>query len=103
MIRRPPRSTLFPYTTLFRSRRDLVRRPRVVLDHLDLSARNLLLDRARHELERRAAEEGRRELDPHVTVPDIDRTDDAEVDEGDDRDLRIRDLVERVPDLLGQR
>src|SRR6266487_3228336 len=24
MIRRPPRSTLFPYTTLFRSRRDLV-------------------------------------------------------------------------------
>src|SRR2546427_8929083 len=26
MIRRPPRSTLFPYTTLFRSRRD--RRPR---------------------------------------------------------------------------
>src|SRR3712207_8471988 len=28
MIRRPPRSTLFPYTTLFRSR---VRRTRVVL------------------------------------------------------------------------
>src|SRR3712207_6913784 len=27
MIRRPPRSTLFPYTTLFRSRRRLVRRP----------------------------------------------------------------------------
>src|SRR3712207_7615319 len=25
MIRRPPRSTLFPYTTLFRSRRRLVR------------------------------------------------------------------------------
>src|SRR2546426_1822775 len=25
MIRRPPRSTLFPYTTLFRSRRDLTR------------------------------------------------------------------------------
>src|SRR2546430_5652912 len=25
MIRRPPRSTLFPYTTLFRSRRDLDR------------------------------------------------------------------------------
>src|SRR5687768_18229347 len=25
MIRRPPRSTLFPYTTLFRSRRDRVR------------------------------------------------------------------------------
>src|SRR5258706_14981323 len=26
MIRRPPRSTLFPYTTLFRSRRDFIRR-----------------------------------------------------------------------------
>src|SRR5256885_4270121 len=25
MIRRPPRSTLFPYTTLFRSRRDAAR------------------------------------------------------------------------------
>src|SRR5258708_29415684 len=32
MIRRPPRSTLFPYTTLFRS---LVQRP---LDHSDLHA-----------------------------------------------------------------
>src|SRR4051812_50157189 len=28
MIRRPPRSTLFPYTTLFRSRRDVLRRCR---------------------------------------------------------------------------
>src|SRR5258708_21184739 len=27
MIRRPPRSTLFPYTTLFRSRRPECRRP----------------------------------------------------------------------------
>src|SRR3712207_6964309 len=26
MVRRPPRSTLFPYTTLFRSRRTLARR-----------------------------------------------------------------------------
>src|SRR3712207_8803049 len=31
MIRRPPRSTLFPYTTLFRSERRLERR--VELDH----------------------------------------------------------------------
>src|SRR2546422_8604609 len=31
MIRRPPRSTLFPYTTLFRSRRDgIERRARLV-------------------------------------------------------------------------
>src|SRR5688572_32321156 len=29
MIRRPPRSTLFPYTTLFRSRYDEAARPRM--------------------------------------------------------------------------
>src|SRR3712207_7010099 len=35
MIRRPPRSTLFPYTTLFRSvRRDLVREHVVPAVHL---------------------------------------------------------------------
>src|SRR2546430_3676963 len=34
MIRRPPRSTLFPYTTLFRSgEQQLVERPVVVLPH----------------------------------------------------------------------
>src|SRR3712207_8261386 len=42
MIRRPPRSTLFPYTTLFRSGRGL--RPRPVrlpggLEHLELEVR----------------------------------------------------------------
>src|SRR5256885_6885470 len=30
MIRRPPRSTLFPYTTLFRSGRCVTRQPRAV-------------------------------------------------------------------------
>src|SRR3712207_7418716 len=30
MIRRPPRSTLFPYTTLFRSARDAARRGRAL-------------------------------------------------------------------------
>src|SRR3712207_6991924 len=30
MIRRPPRSTLFPYTTLFRSRRDSPSEPREI-------------------------------------------------------------------------
>src|SRR2546427_4115639 len=62
MIRRPPRSTLFPYTTLFRSlgflheRRDHVARPlaaladggdrhEAVVVHIDLGAR-LLLDRS---------------------------------------------------------
>src|SRR2546430_11755699 len=32
MIRRPPRSTLFPYTTLFRSRKSLGLRQPAVLD-----------------------------------------------------------------------
>src|SRR2546430_8333829 len=33
MIRRPPRSTLFPYTTLFRSRRRRDRQPTVLCLH----------------------------------------------------------------------
>src|SRR6266566_8723775 len=33
MIRRPPRSTLFPYTTLFRSRRGAPGGPRAARDH----------------------------------------------------------------------
>src|SRR2546422_7780469 len=31
MIRRPPRSTLFPYTTLFRSRQKIIERPALPL------------------------------------------------------------------------
>src|SRR3712207_7141567 len=43
MIRRPPRSTLFPYTTLFRSRRELVALPVVeLLDRADEAERPLL-------------------------------------------------------------
>src|SRR3712207_7476636 len=52
MIRRPPRSTLFPYTTLFRSRPDRERRPP-----------HRALDVERHEARdaelRRAGQEGR--------------------------------------------
>src|SRR3712207_7316019 len=33
MIRRPPRSTLFPYTTLFRSEGDLLQSVRALRDH----------------------------------------------------------------------
>src|SRR3712207_8297775 len=54
MIRRPPRSTLFPYTTLFRSDRiaDLVREhfpltPRGIIKHLDL-LRPIYKTTARH-------------------------------------------------------
>src|SRR2546430_8911314 len=36
MIRRPPRSTLFPYTTLFRSRRSLG--PRILRDEIRAAA-----------------------------------------------------------------
>src|SRR2546429_642826 len=41
MIRRPPRSTLFPYTTLFRSvaRADVVRKAHVVADDVGLADR----------------------------------------------------------------
>src|SRR5258706_12805344 len=39
MIRRPPRSTLFPYTTLFRSRREVVEREGTALEALRLVAR----------------------------------------------------------------
>src|SRR2546427_7431753 len=46
MIRRPPRSTLFPYTTLFRSHLDL-RRPEM---QANLVLRHRLLQRARRTL-----------------------------------------------------
>src|SRR3712207_7624987 len=39
MIRRPPRSTLFPYTTLFRSADDPRELARVVADERDLARR----------------------------------------------------------------
>src|SRR2546429_5574833 len=42
MIRRPPRSTLFPHTTLFRSERGLSRAPRY--DTLDLLTRAMNLE-----------------------------------------------------------
>src|SRR5947199_7603854 len=44
MLRRPPRSTLFPYTTLFRSVRRIARVPGRVVREL-----RLLPGRARHE------------------------------------------------------
>src|SRR5256884_7294255 len=54
MIRRPPRSTLFPYTTLFRSRDtvgalDLVQRARHRFDHR-AGAREQLFDQVREHL-----------------------------------------------------
>src|SRR5947208_16563018 len=49
MIRRPPRSTLFPYTTLFRSIGDQVHAPLegvAIDDHLHLVAVHQLADRS---------------------------------------------------------
>src|SRR3712207_8376174 len=41
MIRRPPRSTLFPYTTLFRSRHGLARRAKAVAERRHVGADEL--------------------------------------------------------------
>src|SRR5438874_5874647 len=49
MIRRPPRSTLFPYTTLFRSRaasaRAVAQQPAEAVDHLAAIHREVIEDR----------------------------------------------------------
>src|SRR3712207_7551082 len=51
MIRRPPRSTLFPYTTLFRSRAASRSEQRVVEHRHGLTAMALLLDEGFSELD----------------------------------------------------
>src|SRR3712207_7692345 len=73
MIRRPPRSTLFPYTTLFRSRRDRPQRRRqddaLPDDHRpgaarlrEARARRLGRARLRRPVARRRSEEHTSEL-----------------------------------------
>src|SRR5438874_3909835 len=62
MIRRPPRSTLFPYTTLFRSDAELGQRPPCVdaeriVAHLRDHARGVPQPRRRHRDVGRAAAE----------------------------------------------
>src|SRR3712207_8613062 len=44
MIRRPPRSTLFPYTTLFRSQNIVAIKPSTVLKMLHQPARKMYID-----------------------------------------------------------
>src|SRR3712207_6987820 len=58
MIRRPPRSTLFPYTTLFRSARRLhaLRAPAAAVEIADDVAHRLVGHRQRHEHDRRSEE-----------------------------------------------
>src|SRR5439155_12882148 len=50
-----------------------------------------------HRLERRATEERRRELDVHTLALDPHVPHDAELDDRDDRDLRVLDFLERAP------
>src|SRR5258708_22292384 len=62
MIRRPPRSTLFPYTTLFRSRHlDLAGQPRARL-HLVAEIEHVLLHGRGHARFRLRSEEHTSEL-----------------------------------------
>src|SRR5688572_31516782 len=46
MIRRPPRSTLFPYTTLFRSMRKITEDGALFQSHLDGSSHLLTAEKA---------------------------------------------------------
>src|SRR5438034_8713977 len=61
MIRRPPRSTLFPYTTLFRSHVDHA--------HGDARQKNRPLGQ-RQQLQEQRAEVDQDRLEPHVAVQD---------------------------------
>src|SRR5258708_27053936 len=64
MIRRPPRSTLFPYTTLFRSSHRQERRRRVGVPRRDLWRQRL---RRRRRLQRRARLGRRRRSEEHTS------------------------------------
>src|SRR3712207_6888410 len=84
MIRRPPRSTLFPYTTLFRSEPDAVEQVRAVRRH-DAEEeqdqprrRRLRRERHRRQQQRRAQrkrvrEERRRLVAREVALAEEDR------------------------------
>src|SRR3712207_7464829 len=73
MIRRPPRSTLFPYTTLFRSHEQMhavVHGVRDRLGHLDLAGPLLAaerLDGGREHLAHRTLEHGRIRSEEHTS------------------------------------
>src|SRR5260370_23202576 len=63
MIRRPPRSTLFPYTTLFRSRNGVVGGPRHRRDAVCIGAADEAVD-----ADRRRSEEHTSELQSHLNL-----------------------------------
>src|SRR5690348_17854482 len=66
MLRPPPRSTLFPYTTLFRSRSDLVGLPVRVVLLLRVLRRRELVERERARADRLRSEEHTSELQSPV-------------------------------------
>src|SRR5258708_21455159 len=75
MIRRPPRSTLFPYTTLFRSHENILVRDRNSGERLRAALRDAPVGRARlreallrvHGKEPRAGARGRRRSEEHTS------------------------------------
>src|SRR3989454_10990188 len=73
MIRRPPRSTLFPYTTLFRSRLD------AAADHDVGAVVDDVVGRDRDRLEPRGAEAVHREATDAHREPGADRRDARDV------------------------
>src|SRR5438128_9193164 len=70
MIRRPPRSTLFPYTTLFRSVGHVVRELRPMPDRLTEHAGHDALGGPLHELEGKRAPDA---VAHEAELPDADR------------------------------
>src|SRR5438105_6942799 len=69
MIRRPPRSTLFPYTTLFRSTGNAGRRQRIVARGLALDQREAVASEVLgHALAQLRSEEHTSELQSRVDL-----------------------------------
>src|SRR3712207_7942727 len=66
MIRRPPRSTLFPYTTLFRSGVDLLERRVIDQQHDGLGVADGLLQRQQRRGQARQIRPNVRIAQPHV-------------------------------------
>src|SRR3989442_14540677 len=102
MIRRPPRSTLFPYTTLFRSERNLlaVGRPRRTEDFAECGERDLLQQVAVAPLddaERRPSRDHRAEYEAAaVGIPGASRVDELQALEMWIAE-RGHELADRVP------
>src|SRR5260221_2124532 len=93
MIRRPPRSTLFPYTTLFRSKSEF---------HLITDARNLCFDAAVNDCrDRRRQPLAKRNLRPMKSaVPETLRRADAIIDRSEEHTSELQSHSDLVCRLL---